>query len=100
MSTQAPSVCTAQAAIGHLVVLIAALPAHGHVVLHLRDGSTLAGVVRVRASMQVFRDPRGLEGMNARVVLERPPEAGGITHVWLDQVERVQHLDSALASEN
>lgn len=100
MSRRAPRVCTTQADIGQLVTLIAALPAHGHVVLHLRDGSTCAGVVRVRGSMQVFRDPDGQEGMNAVIVLECANVAGGIRRVWLDQVARVEHLDSALAGEN
>lgn len=100
MSQHAPNVCTSQADIGRLVTLIAELPAHGHVVLHLRDGSSVAGVVRVRGSIQVFRDPRGQEGMNVRIGLERRDVAGEIRYVWLDQVERVRHLDSALASEN
>jgi hypothetical protein len=38
--------------------------------------------------------------MNVRIGLERREVAGDIRYVWLDQVERVQHLDSALASEN
>ena len=100
MSRRAPNVCTSQAEIGRLVTLIAELPAHGHVVLHLRDGSKVDGVVRVRGSMQVFRDPHGKEGMNVRIGLERRGVAGDIRYVGLDQVERVQHLDSALAGEN
>lgn len=100
MSQVAPSVCTTQAGIGRLVTLIAELPAHGHVVLHLHDGSSVAGVVRVRGSIQVFRDTRGKEGMNVRIGLERRDVSGDIRYVWLDQVERVQHLDSALSSEN
>lgn len=92
--------CVARADIERLRALITALPAHGRVVLHLRDGSTCAGVVHVRGSMQVFRDPDGQEGTNAEIALECPEVPGRIRYVWLDQVEHVQHLDSALASEN
>lgn len=100
MTTRAPHVSVAQSDVEQLEAKIAALPAHGQVVLRLRDGSIVAGIVHVRASIQVFRDPHGLEGMNAEIVLECPDAAGGIRHVWLDQVEHVEHLDSALASEN
>lgn len=92
--------CVAQADTQRLRSLIAALPAHGRVVLRLRDGSTCAGVIQVRGSMQVFRDPAGQEGMNAEIALESSDVAGGIRCVWLDQVEHVEHLDAALASEN
>ncbi|MEO7199419.1 MAG: DUF3247 family protein [Dokdonella sp.] len=100
MTRRAPRVCTTQADVERVVALIAALPAHGHVVLWLRDGSSRTGVVSVRASVQVFRDPEGLEGMNAEITLECRDAPGGDWRLWLDQVERVEHLDSALASEN
>lgn len=100
MTRRAPRVCVAEADVEHLAAMIALLPAHGHVVLRLRDGSTCTGVVHVRGSIQVFRDPDGREGMNAEIVLESPDVAGGIHHVWLDQIQQVEHLDSALASEN
>ena len=100
MSRSAPRVCVAPADTERVVALIAALPAHGHVILRMRDGSTLNGVVHVRGSAQVFRDPHGLGGMNADLTLECTDVPGGIRHVWLDQVESVQHLDSALGSEN
>jgi len=93
-------VCTTHADIERVVALIAALPAHGHVVLRLHDGSTCAGVVHVRGSVEVFRDPQGKEGMNSEIILESPDAPGGNRHVWLDQVESVEHLDSALGSEN
>ena len=47
MTRRAPRVCTTQADIERVVALIAVLPAHGHVVLRLRDGSSRAGVVSV-----------------------------------------------------
>lgn len=100
MTRRAPNVCVAEAEVEHLATLIVALPAHGAVVLGLRDGSTCTGVVHVRGSIQVFRDPAGREGMNAEIVLECSDVAGGTRHVWLDQIEHVQHLDSALSSEN
>lgn len=100
MSRLAPRVCAENADIERLVALIEALPAHGHVVLRMHDGSVCTGVVQVRGSAQVFRDPQGQEGTNAEIILECPDAPGGLCHVWLDQVDSVQHLDSALASEN
>lgn len=100
MTRQAPNVCIAEAEVEQLVALIANLPAHGEVVLRLRDGSSCSGIVQVRGSIQVFRDAEDREGMNAEIVLECPHFPGGTRHVWLDQVIRVEHLDSALASEN
>lgn len=100
MTRRAPTVCVADADVEQLAALIVALPAHGAVILGLRDGSTCAGIVHVRGSIQVFRDPNGVEGMNAELVLECPEVPGGTRRVWLDQVVDVQHLDSALASEN
>lgn len=84
----------------HLKSLIGALPAHGHVRLLLRDGSSCVGVVSTRPNVQVFRDPQGLEGINAVLSLERPDVPRGKQRVWLDQIARVEHLDSALAGEN
>ena len=100
MGQDAPRVCTDEADIQRLVVLIAALPAHARVVLHMRDGTTCEGVVSVRSSAQVFRDPQRREGTNAIVSLERPGSNGQIQRLWLDQVARVEHLDPALATEN
>lgn len=100
MTRRAPDVCVAEADVERLSALIMALPAHGRVVLHMRDGSAVSGVVHVRGSIQVFRDAADREGMNAEIVLECPEVPGGIQPIWLDQVERVEHLDSALGSEN
>ena len=98
MGQEAPRVCTDEMDIERLVRLIASLPAHGRVALHMRDGTTVEGVVAVRSSAQVFRDPQQREGTNAVVSLERL--AGQVERIWLDQVERVQNLDPALATEN
>lgn len=100
MGQEAPRVCTDETDIERLVRLIARLPAHGRVALHMRDGTTIEGVVAVRSSAQVFRDPRQREGTNAIVSLEGTGSNGHIERVWLDQVARVEHLDPALATEN
>ncbi|MFC5582767.1 DUF3247 family protein [Rhodanobacter terrae] len=100
MSRQAPQICTAHKDIQRLERLITQLPAHSHVVVSLPDGCTYTGVVKVRASAQVFRDPQGQEGLNAEITLECPDAPHGAWHLWLDQIEHVEHLDSGLASEN
>lgn len=100
MSRRAPRVCVAHADTERLRGLIAALPAHGRVALRLRDGSTCTGVIHVRGSLQVFRDPEGQEGTNAEIALECPDVAGDIRFLWLDQIEHVEHLDAGLASES
>lgn len=102
MGQEAPRVCTDEADIQRLVGLIARLPAHGRVALHMRDGSVCEGVVSVRSSAQVFRDPQQREGINAVVSLECPGPGGQpqIRRLWLDQVAHVEHLDPALAGEN
>lgn len=100
MSRRAPRVCVTHADTERLRGLIATLPAHGRVTLLMRDGGTCTGVIHVRGSLEVFRDPSGLEGTNAEIALECPDVAGEIRFLWLDQVEHVEHLDSGLASEN
>jgi hypothetical protein len=100
MGQDAPRVCTDASGIKRLVALTARLPAHAHVRVHMHDGSACEGLVRVRASAQAFLDPQHREGMNARVGLEDPVARGRIKYVWLDQVARVEHLDSGLGGEN
>lgn len=100
MGQEAPRVCTDEPDIQRLLALIPELPAHGHVVLHMRDGSTRTGIVSVRSSAQVFRDPQRREGLNGVVSLEDAAVRGRIQRIWLDQVARVEHLDSGLAAEN
>lgn len=100
MGRQAKRVYTDQASIRRLESLIDQLPANGHVVLLLKDGSSCDGVVSTRPNVQMFRDADEHEGINATVRLQRPdvPEWSG--RVWLDQVVRVEHLDSVMASES
>lgn len=100
MGREAPQVCTDQSAIKRLATMITLLPAHAHVRVHLLDGTVCEGLVRVRSSTQVFRDPQQREGLNALVGLEDPLKRGSIRRVWLDQVVRVEYLDSGLGGEN
>lgn len=100
MSRQAPQICTTDADVRRLVTLISQLPAHGRVVLTLRDGKMYDGVVKVRASTQVLRNPQGEEGINAAITLENPEAPHGAWNLWLDQVKHVEHLDSGLGGEN
>lgn len=100
MSRRAPRTCTTHAEIQRLEALIAQLPAHGRVAVSLRDKSTYTGVIRVRSTAQVFRDPRGQEGINAEVTLENRDAPHGAWKLWLDQVEHVTPMDSGRAGEN
>jgi hypothetical protein len=100
MARQAARVYTDRASIQRLESLVAELPANGHVVLFLHDGSTCDGVVSTRPNVQVFRDDQEREGINAEVQLERPDAPGWTRHIWLDEVTRVEHLDSIMGSES
>jgi hypothetical protein len=100
MGRQAQCVYTDRASIHKLECLIGQLPANGHVVLLLRDGSSCDGVVSTRPNVQVFRDAQEHEGINATVRLQRPDVPEWIGQVWLDQVLRVEHLESIMGSES
>ncbi|WP_426701924.1 DUF3247 family protein [Rhodanobacter sp. Col0626] len=100
MGKQAQRVYTDSAGIQKLESLIEELPANGHVVLWLKDGSSCDGIVSTRPNVQLFRDPDQREGINAVVQLERPDVPEWKRHVWLDQIVRVEHLDSSMASES
>ena len=102
MSREAPHICTTPEDVARLETLITQLPAHGRVVVSLRDGSTYTGVVKVRATAEVFRGPEGgdEEGLNAEITLESADAPHGAWHLWLDQIVHVEHLDSGLANEN
>lgn len=100
MGRQAHRVYTDEASIRRLESLVDELPANGHVVLLMKDGSSCDGVVSARPSVQVFRDPDEHEGINATVWLQRPDVPDWSRHVWLDQVLRVDHLDSIMGSES
>lgn len=100
MGSQAARVYTDKASIRQLELLVGELPANGHVILQLKDGSSCDGVVTTRPSVQIFRDPEECEGINATVQLERPDVFGWRRTVWLDEILRVEHVDSSMASEN
>lgn len=100
MGRQAQHVYTDPASIRQLESLIDQLPANGQVVLVLKDGSSCDGVVSVRPSVQVYRDADDHEGINARVQLQRPDVPEWSRRFWLDQIVRVEHLDSIMASES
>lgn len=99
MGRHAEHVYTDNARIQRLESLVEALPDNGHVVLLLKDGSSCDGVVSVRPSVQVFRDSDENEGINATVRLERPDAPDWYRDVWLDEIVRVEHLDSIMVED-
>jgi len=100
MGRAAKRVYTDRTSIRQLESLVEELPANGHVVLLLKDGSSCDGVVVTRPNVQLFRDADEREGINAVVRLERPDVPAWSQDVWLDQIARVEHLDSCMASES
>ncbi|RCS29641.1 DUF3247 family protein [Rhodanobacter denitrificans] len=100
MGRAAERVYTDRTSIRQLESLVEELPANGHVVLLLKDGSSCDGVVVTRPNVQLFRDADEREGINATVQLERPDVPEWSRQVWLDQIVRVEHLDSCMAGEN
>ncbi|TAL87187.1 MAG: DUF3247 family protein [Rhodanobacter sp.] len=100
MSRKAQDVLTDDESIRKLESLVHELQGNSHVVVFLRDGSTCEGVVTVRPSVQVFRDHEEREGINAELQLERPDVPTWHRRIWLDQIVRIEHLDSGLASES
>lgn len=100
MGRLAEHVYTNPAEIRHLESLVDELPANGHVVLLLHDGSTCDGIVSARPNVQVFRDRQENEGINGVVRLERPDVPEWNCYVWLDAIHRVEHLDSTMGGEN
>ncbi|MEO6925289.1 MAG: DUF3247 family protein [Rhodanobacter sp.] len=48
----------------------------------------------------MFRDEDDREGINATLQLERPDVPGWSQRIWLDQILRIEHLDSGMASES
>jgi hypothetical protein len=100
MAQYVERVCVDPADIRRLESLVADLQGNGHVSIVQKDGSVCEGVVSVRPTMQVMRDQSGREGINAELRLERPREPAWNRRIWLDQIERVEHLDSILGSES
>lgn len=100
MGRKALHVFTDDESIRKIEALVHELQGNSHVVLFLRDGSTCDGVVTVRPNVEVFRDGDDREGINATLQLERPDVPGWNQRIWLDQILRVEHLDSGMASES
>ncbi|PWK85918.1 DUF3247 family protein [Fulvimonas soli] len=99
MGRQAEHVYTDQASIHHLEALVRELPTNGHVRLSLKDGSRCDGFICERPNVQLFRDAEEREGFNGVVRLDHRGIGGWSRFVWLDQIARVEHLDSTLGSE-
>lgn len=100
MAQYAEHVCVDPADIRRIESLVAELQGNGHVSIVQKDGSVCDGVVSVRPAVQVLRDHAGREGLNAEVRLVRPQEPAWDRRIWLDQIVRVEHLDSILGSES
>jgi len=66
------------------------------VVLHLKDGSTIKGVVAVVPTLQNFVDANAVEGVNGVVKLIDPGKPDWSATVQLDTIARVEHLDSVV----
>ena len=94
MARSAEHVYTDPADIKRIEALIEDLPGNAKVTITERDGTISTGMVAVIPGVQVFRDGDGNEGMNAVVRLEDPEQSGVIRTIWLDQIVRVEHLDS------
>ncbi|QWT19143.1 DUF3247 family protein [Bacillus sp. NP157] len=94
MAREADTVHTDQGSIQRLQALIGELRDNAKVRIHLRDGSTIVGIVAVVPGVQSFVDADGVEGANGVVKLidnERPEWSATVT---LDTIARVEHLDS------
>jgi hypothetical protein len=100
MGKYAEHVCVEPAEIERIEALVGELPTNGHVRIVQKDGRRHDGVISERPNVQVFRDAEEREGINGMVRLERPGEPGWSCFVWLDQIERVEHLDSTLGGES
>lgn len=99
MGRLAERVYTDPARIRRLEDLVDQLPTQGHVVLQMTDGTSYDGVVCERPNVQLFRDAQENEGINGVVRLERPDAPAWTCYLWLDDIHRVEHLDST-GSEN
>lgn len=99
MARSAEHVYTDAASVQRLEALVRELPTNGHVRLLLGDGAVCEGVVSERPNVQLYLDPAEQEGINGEVRLERPQEPDWHRWVWLDEIARVEHLDSTLGSE-
>lgn len=100
MGRSAEHVYTDAASVQTLEALVRELPTNGHVRLLLKDGEACEGVISERPNVQLYRNPSEQEGINGEVRLERPDAPDWHRWVWLDEIARVEHLDSTLGSES
>ena len=99
MGRSAEHVYTDPNAIQALEALVRELPTNGHVRLLLKDGATCEGVIVERPNVQLYQDAAAQEGINGEVRLERPDVPDWHRWVWLDDIARVEHLDSTMGSQ-
>lgn len=100
MSQQAEHVYNDPARLARLEVLVGQLPPNGHVNVSLRNGTVYDGIVCARPSMEIFRDQEGREGFNALLRLGRAGMSEWSRYIWLDEISRIEHMDSIMGSES
>ncbi|BBD80746.1 DUF3247 family protein [Aerosticca soli] len=100
MARLATHVYTDQASIARLEAMVRELPTNGHVRLWLKEGGNCDGFICERPNVQLFRDSDDREGFNAIVRLDHRGIGGWSRFVWLDDIARIEHLDSTLGGES
>ena len=94
MGKTAERVYTDDADIARLEGLMEQLPDEARVELLLADGSSVAGVVSVRPTVQTFLDPQGEEGINGVVRIDDAADPSQAHYVWLDVIREVRPIDT------
>ncbi|GAB3340994.1 DUF3247 family protein [Marilutibacter aestuarii] len=96
MGRFAERIHTDRADIDRLEAHLLELPNDARVALRLDDGSELVGTVAARASLQLFEDRDGNEGMNAILRLEDVTLDGSshadVHDLWLDRIVDVRRM--------
>lgn len=95
MGQVAPRVHTDQGEIERIKALATDLPDEAVVELTLDDGSTVAGVVSVRPTLQDFRASDGSEGLNALLRLDDADDPAQAHYVWVDLIRTIRHCGTA-----
>ena len=94
MGRTAERVYTDDADIARLEGLMEQLPDEARVELLLADGSSVAGVVSVRPTVQTFLDPQGEEGINGVVRIDDAADPSQAHYIWLDVIREVRPIDT------
>ncbi|TCV92035.1 uncharacterized protein DUF3247 [Luteibacter rhizovicinus] len=94
MGRSAEKVYTDHGAIARLEGWIADLADNAKVAIVEKDGTKTTGIVTVLPTIQSFLDGEGNEGMNGVVKLFDPDRPDWVATIWLDHIERIEHLDS------